>query len=40
MSGEDQKTGVAKGAKLYKKVFGKRSTKKSEKTGLMTGKVD
>ena len=40
MSGEDQKTGVAKRAKLYKKVFGKRSTKKSEKTGLMTGKVD
>jgi len=40
MSGEDQKTGVAKRAKLYKKVFGKRSSKKSEKTGLMTGKVD
>lgn len=40
MSGEDQKTGVAKRAKLYKKVFGKRSTEKSEKTGLMTGKVD
>jgi len=40
MSGEDQKTGVAKRAKLYKKVFGKRSTEKSEKTGLMTGAVD
>ena len=40
MHGEDQKTGVAKRAKLYKKVFGKRSTKKSEKTGLMVGKVD
>jgi hypothetical protein len=40
MHGENEKTGVAKRAKLYKKVFGKRSTKKSEKTGLMTGKVD
>jgi flagellum-specific peptidoglycan hydrolase FlgJ len=40
MSGEDKKTGEAKRAKLYKKVFGKRSTKKSEKTGLMVGKVD
>ena len=40
MSGEDQKTGVAKRAKLYKKVFGKKSTEKSAKTGLMTGKVD
>jgi len=40
MSGEDQKTGVAKRAKLYKKVFGKRSSDKSNKTGLMTGKVD
>ena len=40
MSGEDKKTGEAKRAKLYKKVFGKRSTKKSEKTGLMVGKAD
>ena len=40
MSGEDQKTGEAKRAKLYKKVFGKRSTEKSEKTGLMVGKAD
>ena len=27
-------------AKLYKKVFGRRSSEKSNKTGLMTGKVD
>lgn len=40
MSGEDQKTGVAKRAKLYKKVFGRRSSDKSNKTGIMTGKVD
>ena len=40
MHGEDRKTGEAKRAKLYKKVFGKRSTKKSEKTGLMVGKAD
>jgi len=40
MHGEDQKTGVAKRAKLYKKAFGKRSTEKSEKTGLMVGKAD
>lgn len=40
MHGENEKTGVAKRAKLYKKVFGKRSTEKSEKTGIMTGKVD
>lgn len=40
MSGEDQKTGVFKRAKLYKKVFGKKSTEKSAKTGLMTGKAD
>jgi hypothetical protein len=37
--GEDKKTGVAKRAKLYKNIFGKRVTKKSNKTGLMTGKV-
>jgi hypothetical protein len=40
MPGEDKKTGEAKRAKLYKKVFGKKSTEKSAKTGLMVGKVD
>jgi len=40
MPGEDAKTGEAKRAKLYKKIFGKRSSKASSKTGLMTGKVD
>lgn len=40
MSGEDKKTGEAKRAKLYKKVFGKRSSDKSNKTGLMVGAVD
>jgi hypothetical protein len=40
MSGEDKKTGAAKRAKLYKKIFGKRSSEKSEKTGLMVGKAD
>jgi len=40
MSGEDSKTGKEKRAKLYKKIFGKRSTKKSEKTGIMVGKAD
>jgi hypothetical protein len=39
MDGEDKKTGEVKRAKLYKNIFGKRSTKKSEKTGLMVGKV-
>jgi Tfp pilus assembly major pilin PilA len=39
MPGEDKKTGAAKRAKLYKKIFGKRVTKASPKTGLMTGKV-
>ena len=39
MSGEDKKTGEAKRAKLYKKIFGKRSTEKSEKTGVMLGKA-
>jgi hypothetical protein len=37
MPGEDAKTGEAKRAKLYKKIFGKRSSKASPKTGLMTG---
>ena len=40
MPGEDKKTGEAKRAKLYKKAFGKRSTERSAKTGLMTGAVD
>ena len=40
MPGEDAKTGEAKRAKLYKKIFGKRSSEASPKTGLMTGKVD
>ena len=40
MSGEDKKTGEAKRAKLYGKIFGKKSTKASPKTGLMTGKVE
>jgi hypothetical protein len=40
MPGENEKTGEAKRAKLYKKVFGKKSTEKSTKTGLMVGKVD
>jgi len=40
MPGEDKKTGEAKRAKLYKKVFGKKSTEKSAKTGMMVGKVD
>ena len=40
MSGEDPKTGVEKRAKLYGKIFGKRSTEKSERTGIMVGKAD
>jgi len=40
MSGESRKTGAAKRAKLYSKIFGKRSSKVSPKTGLMVGKVD
>jgi hypothetical protein len=40
MDGEDKKTGEAKRAKLYGKIFGKKSTKASPKTGLMVGKVD
>ena len=39
MPGEDKKTGEAKRAKLYGKIFGKKSTKASPKTGLMTGKA-
>lgn len=37
---EKKKTGENKRAKLYKKAFGKRSTEKSNKTGLMVGKSD
>jgi hypothetical protein len=40
MSGEDPKTGEPKRAKLYSKIYGKRSTKVSPKTGLMLGKTD
>ena len=40
MPGEDKKKGEAKRARLYKNVFGKKSTKQSNVTGLMTGKVD
>ena len=39
MSGEDKKTGEAKRAKLYKKIFGKRSSSASNKTGIMVGKA-
>ena len=39
MPGEDKKKGEAKRAKLYGKIFGKKSTEKSAKTGLMVGKV-
>jgi hypothetical protein len=40
MPGEDMKTGEEKRAKLYKKAFGKRSSERSQKTGLMVGAVD
>ena len=40
MSGESKKTGATKRAKLYSKIFGKRSSKVSPKTGLMVGKVE
>ena len=40
MPGENKKTGEAKRAKLYSKIFGKRSSSASSKTGLMTGKAD
>ena len=39
MPGEDKKTGEEKRGKLYKKIFKNKSTKKSEKTGLMVGAV-
>jgi hypothetical protein len=37
---DKKKVGEQKRAKLYKKIFGKRSTEKSAKTGMMVGKVD
>jgi hypothetical protein len=40
MPGEDKKTGEKKRTRLYKNVFGKRSTERSAKTGLMLGAVD
>lgn len=40
MPSEDMKKGTEKRAKLYKKIFNSRSTKKSNVTGLMTGAVD
>jgi hypothetical protein len=40
MPGEDKKRGEEKRAKLYGKIFGKKSTKASPKTGLMTGAID
>ena len=40
MSGENPKTGAEKRAKLYGKIFGKRSTEKSKKTGIMVGKAE
>ena len=40
MPGENPVTGAAKRAKLYRKIFGKKSSKASSKTGLMTGAVD
>jgi len=39
MPSEDRKKGREKRAKLYKKIFNSRSTKKSNVTGLMTGAV-
>ena len=39
MPGENKKTGEAKRAKLYKKIFGNKSSEKSEKTGLMVGRA-
>lgn len=40
MYGEDKKTGEVKRAKLYKKIFGKRSSKMSNKTKKMVGKME
>jgi hypothetical protein len=41
--GDDDRSrqvGAEKRGKLYKKIFGRRSTERSNKTGYMTGKVD
>ena len=40
MPDEDKKTGEEKRAKLYKKIFKGKSTKKSNTTGYVSGKVD
>lgn len=40
MDNENEKTGVAKRAKLYKKIFGHRSSKKSPRHGFMVGASD
>jgi hypothetical protein len=40
MQDEDNDVGVKKRANLYKKVFGKKSTKRSNKTGYMVGAAD
>ena len=37
---ENKKTGAEKRGKLYGKILGSRASKRSEKTGLMTGAVD
>jgi hypothetical protein len=39
MSGGDKKTGAEKRGKLYGKILGSRASKRSEKTGVMVGKV-
>jgi hypothetical protein len=39
MPGEDKKTGAEKRGKLYGKILGSRASKRSEKTGVMVGKV-
>ena len=40
MPGEDEKTGAEKRGKFYGKILGSRASKRSKKTGVMTGKVD
>ena len=40
MDNEDERTGVAKRAKLYKKIFGRRSSKRSPRHGYMVGAAD
>ena len=36
---EDKKTGAEKRGRLYSKILGSRASKRSEKTGVMVGKV-